>query len=178
MTVTTPDARTAGTAQAGAGDMFLSVNGATHGAIAGESQDSAHKNEIEVLGWSWGMEGKYDLAGGGKATGRATIRELRVLKRVDKASTALMSALRTNETVKAKLTLRKSGKGQLEYLIIEIEDGRVLSLEIQAGDASNTGAMVERIAFTFNTITVTYTPQGPDGQARGSSEFHDEWGTG
>ena len=36
-------------------DMFLSVNGAKSGQIAGEAQDQKHKNEIEVLGWSWGM---------------------------------------------------------------------------------------------------------------------------
>lgn len=156
--------------------MFLSVNGASSGAIAGESQDSAHKNEIEVLGWSWGMEGKYDLATG-KASGKATVRELRVIKRLDKASTALMGALRHNEPVKAKLTLRKSGKTQLEYLVIEIEDGRVVSLEITAGDTVNSGAMVERISFTFNKITVTYTPQGPDGQARGATIFEDDWHT-
>lgn len=155
--------------------MFLSVSGAKSGAIAGEAQDSTHKNEIEVLGWSWGMQGKQSLGGGSGATGRATIRELRVTKNVDKSSTALMSALRNNESVKAKLTVRKSGKGQLEYLVIEITDGRVLSLDIQAGDASNGRALVEQVSFTFNTITVSYTPQGPDGQALGGTMYHDEW---
>ena len=62
--------------------MFLAVNGARAGAINGESQDSKHKNEIEVLAWSWGMQGKPSLGGGG-ATGKATIRELRITKRVD-----------------------------------------------------------------------------------------------
>ncbi|MGH9410165.1 MAG: Hcp family type VI secretion system effector [Vicinamibacterales bacterium] len=171
------DIRSTAVVPAGAGDMFLSVTGAKSGAIAGEAQDSAHKSEIEVLGWSWGMQGKQQLGGSSAATGRATMRELRVIKRVDKASTALMSALRGNESIKAKLTVRKSGKGQLEYLIIEIDDGRVLSLDIQAGDASNSGAMTEQISFTFNTITVSYTPQGPDGQAQGGMTYHDQWMT-
>lgn len=155
--------------------MFLSVSGARSGAIAGEAQDSSHKNEIEVLGWSWGMQGKQSLGGGSAATGRATVRELRVMKHVDKASTPLMNALRSNESVKAKLTVRKSGAGRLEYLTIEIEDGRVLSLDIQAGDASNSGAIIEQISFTFNAITVSYTPQGPDGQAQGGMTYHDQW---
>ena len=159
----------------GAGDMFLSVNGAKAGAIAGEAQDSSHKNEIEVLGWSWGMQGRRDLGGGGQATGRATIRELSVLKRVDKASTALMSALRGNEAVKAKLTLRKTGKTQLEFLTIEIEDGRVNSLDIEGGDVTGGSALVERVTFTFNKITITYTPQGGDGRALGSTTFVDQW---
>ena len=68
--------------------------------------------------------------------GKATINDLRIVKRVDSASTALMLALRTNEPIqKAVLTLRKAGKSQLEYLKITIEQGRVTSLTIDGGDA-------------------------------------------
>jgi len=158
--------------------MFLSVTGARAGPITGESQDSKHKNEIEVLAWSWGMQGKPSLGGGG-ASGKSTIRELRVTKRVDKASTALMSALRNNEPIKvATLTIRKVGKTPLEYLTIKIEDGRVMSLEIEAGDASNAPALLERVNFSFNKITVDYTPQGPDGNPLGGTSFMDEWTAG
>ena len=158
--------------------MFLSVTGARAGPITGESQDSKHKNEIEVLAWSWGMQGKASLGGGG-ATGKATIRELRITKRVDKASTALMGALRGNEPIKvATLTIRKIGKTALEYLTIKIEDGRVMSLEIEAGDASNAPALLERVSFSFNKITVDYTPQGPDGNPLGGTSFQDEWTSG
>jgi type VI secretion system secreted protein Hcp len=157
--------------------MFLSVNGAKSGAIAGEAQDAKHKNEIEVLAWSWGMQGRPTLAGGG-ASGKATIRELRITKKVDKASTALMSALRTNEPIKeALLTLRKVGKSPLEYFTIKIEDGRVMSVDIEAGDTAGNPTLVERVTFSFNKITVSYTPQGPDGHARGGTSFTDEWNT-
>jgi type VI secretion system secreted protein Hcp len=157
--------------------MFLNVNGAKHGQINGEAQDDKHKNEVEVLGWSWGMQGRPSL-GGGAASGKATIRELKITKQVDKASTALMSALRTNEPIKkAILTIRKVGKKPLEYLIITIEDGRVVSLEIEAGDVSGSPALLERVSFSFNKISVEYTPQGADGNALGSTSFEDQWST-
>jgi type VI secretion system secreted protein Hcp len=164
----------------GAGDMFLSVNGAKSGQIVGESQDSKHKNEIEVLAWSWGMQGKSSLAGGG-ASGKATIRELRITKRVDRSSTALMMALRTNEKIKdATLSLRKIGAAgaPLEYLTIKIEDGRVMSLDIEAGDTSNAPGLLEKVSFSFNRISIEYTPQGPDGKALGSTSFEDQWTAG
>src|SRR4026209_2532123 len=114
--------------------MFFKVKGAKHGEINGGAQDQKHKNEIEVLAWSWGMQGKSSL-GGGVATGKATMRELRITKKFDKSSTALMSALRSNELIKkAVLTLRKTGKTALEYLIITIENGRVMSVDLEAGD--------------------------------------------
>ena len=95
----------------GSGDMFLLVKGAKHGLIKGESQDDQHKGEIDVLSWSWGMVAKANL-GGGTATGKATMNDLRIVKRVDSASTPLMLALRTNEQIsKAVLTLRKSSRG-------------------------------------------------------------------
>jgi type VI secretion system secreted protein Hcp len=158
--------------------MFFSVNGAKHGQINGEAQDETHKNEIEVLAWTWGMQGKPSL-GGGVASGKATMRELRITKRVDKASTALMAALRTNESIKkAVLTIRKFGKKPLEYLKITIEDGRVVSLDIEGGDGVNSSALVERLSLSFNKISVEYTPQGPDGNALGSTSFEDEWTAG
>jgi type VI secretion system secreted protein Hcp len=155
--------------------MFLSVKGAAHGQINGEALDDQHKGEIEVLSWSWGMQGKPSLGGGG-ASGKATIRELKIVKRVDKASTALMSALRSNEVIKeAVLTLRKTGKTQLEYLKITIQQGRIVSLDIEAGDTSGSSTLIERVSFSFNKIDVEYTPQGADGQPLGGMTFQDQW---
>jgi type VI secretion system secreted protein Hcp len=155
--------------------MFLMVKGAMHGLIKGEAEDKDHKGEIEVLSWSWGMQGKSSL-GGGVATGKATMRDLRVVKRVDSASTALMQALRTNEPIqKAVLTLRKAGKTPLEYFKITIEQGRVIALDVDAGDTQGSANLVEKVSFSFNKIAVEYVPQGHDGQPKGSMLFEDQW---
>jgi len=156
--------------------MFFKVKGAKHGQINGEAQDDKHKGEIEVLSWSWGMQGKASL-GGGTASGKATMRELRIVKNVDKASTALMSALRTNEVIKEGiLTLRKTGTSKIEYFKITIQDGRVLSLDVEAGDESGGSTLLERVSFSFNKIAIEYTPQGGDGMPQGSTTFEDQWG--
>jgi type VI secretion system secreted protein Hcp len=121
------------------------------------------------------MEARASL-GGGTATGRAIVRELKIVKHVDSSSTALMSALRSNEIItKAVLTLRKAGKSPLEYLKITIEQGRVTGLTIEAGDEDGSPDVIENVAFSFNKITVEYVPQGQDGQARGSTQFVDQW---
>jgi type VI secretion system secreted protein Hcp len=154
--------------------MFLSVSGARNGQITGEAHDEKHKNEVEVLAWSWGMQGKQSLGGGG-ATGKATLRELKIVKRVDKASTALMKALRTNEEIKeAILTVRKAGKTPLEYLTIKIEGGRIIALDIDTESGAGPG-LIERVSFSFNKISIVYTPQGQDGNPLGKTVFEDEW---
>jgi len=159
----------------GAGDMFLMVKGAKGGVIKGETSDDAHKGEIEVLSWSWGMHSRPSLGGGG-ATGKAAVHELKVVKKIDSASTALMGALRSNELiVKAVLTLRKAGKTPLEYLKITIEQGRVTSLTIEAADKSGGADLFELVSFSFNKISVEYVPQGKDGQALGGMTYADQW---
>jgi type VI secretion system secreted protein Hcp len=160
------------------GDMFLLVKGARAGLIKGEAQDTKHKGEIDVLSWSWGMQGRPSLGGGTAMTGKATINDLKIVKRVDSASTGLMMALRTNEPIQtAVLTLRKAGKDQLEYLKITIERGRVTSLTIDGGDATGGASVLERVTFSFNKIEVEYVPQGNDGRPLGAMTFVDEWST-
>ena len=159
----------------GSGDMFLLVKGAKHGLIKGESQDQQHKGEIEVLSWSWGMQGRASL-GGGAATGKAIVNDLKIVKKIDSASTALMLALRTNEPIqKAVLTLRKAGKSPLEYMKVTIEQGRVMSLTIDGGDTNGGPEAVERVSFSFNKIEVEYVPQGKDGLPQGGMTFADQW---
>jgi type VI secretion system secreted protein Hcp len=167
------DPRTA----ADAGDMFLMVKGAKSGTIKGESQDRDHAGEIDVVRWSWGMQARPSLGGGG-AAGKASINDLRIVKRVDSASTALMSALRSNEMIsKAVLTLRKAGGSPLEYLKITIEQGRVTGLTVEAGDdRGGAPELLEQVTFSFNKIAVEYVPQGADGQGRGAISFEDQWG--
>ena len=152
------------------------VKGSRSGLIKGESQDSVHGNEIAIVSWTWGMQARAALGGGG-ATGKATVHELKVVKKVDSASTALMSALRSNELItKAVLTQRKAGKGPLEFLKVTIEQGRVMSLTIEAGDRSSSPDVFEQVSFSFNKITVEYVPQGKDGQATGAMMYTDEFG--
>jgi type VI secretion system secreted protein Hcp len=160
----------------GAGDTFLSVKGAKSGVIKGESQDSVHAKEIDVVSWSWGMQARPALGGGG-ATGKAIVHELKVVKRVDSASTPLMSALRSNEMItKAVLTQRKAGKTALEFLKVTIEQGRVTGLTIESGDKDGSPDLFEHLSFSFNKITVEYTPQGKDGQPQGSMMYTDQFG--
>lgn len=154
--------------------MFLMVKGAKSGLIKGESQDAAHAGEIAVVSWSWGMQARSSLGGDG-ARGKAVVHELKILKKVDSASTGLMAALRSNEMIaKAVLTLRK--KAQLEFLKITIEGGRVTGLTIEGGDTGGGPDVVENVSFSFNKISVEYVPQGRDGQALGGMVYTDQFG--
>src|SRR6266481_1637831 len=97
-----------------ASDIFAKL-----GDIKGESLDSKHKDEIEVLSFSWGVTnpGRV-ISGGGGGAGKATFQDLSIVHKIDKASPVLMRACATGQHLKeATITHRKAGKDQQDYLI-------------------------------------------------------------
>ena len=96
-------------------DMFLKLESKRGGAVKGESEDPVHPAEMVVLGFSWGMTSTVSTGFAGKETKPAQL-ELRIVKRVDSASTGLMSIMKTNDEIKkAVLTVRKAGGKQEDY---------------------------------------------------------------
>jgi type VI secretion system secreted protein Hcp len=141
-------------------DMFLKVQGVT-----GEAADADHKGEIEVVSWSWGLQASTSLATG-QASGKMTMSELHVVKRVDQSSPTLMNYLRNNKLVtQAQLTVRKAGTTPLEYLTIELEKVRVTSLKAESEQAE----LVEHLTLGFQKVRVSYIPQDSTGGRGGGA---------
>ncbi len=60
-------------------DVFLKLEG-----IKGESSDSTHKEEIEILSYSWGISQTGTMAyGGGGGAGKADFSDISLMKRLD-----------------------------------------------------------------------------------------------
>jgi type VI secretion system secreted protein Hcp len=155
-------------------DMFLKVDTTRQGLIKGEARDEEHKDQIDVMAWSWGMASKTSLGASGPAS-KATVNELHVTKHLDSASTALMSALRNNEEIKkAVLVCRKAGKNQHEFVKITIQKARLTALDVGSGPPDNPADLIERLSFSFQRVTVEYVPQGDDGRPRGGMLFETE----
>ena len=71
------------------------------GTIKGESHDARHRDEIDVLSWSWGVSqsGTTGHAGGGAGAGKASFHDFNFTHHVDKASPLLMRACATGQHV-------------------------------------------------------------------------------
>ena len=133
------------------------------GTIKGESQDARHKDQIEVLSWSWGVSQSGAVAhGGGGGAGKASFHDFSFTHHIDRATPALMRACATGEHLKdATITLRKAGKGQQEYLVITMTDVLVTSVSMSVGAEGD--ATVESVALAFAKVDLEYKPQKPDG---------------
>ena len=148
------------------GDMFLKLEGARSGKVLGESADELHLNEIDIVGWSWGMTTSNAMTGSG-AGSKSALSAISFSKLVDSATAPLMSVMRNHELIKeAKLTVRKAGGVQLEFLIITIMQGRIVSYQI----AAPTGPVVsEEFSIAFEKIEVEYKAQAQTGGAKGGT---------
>jgi type VI secretion system secreted protein Hcp len=137
-------------------DVFLAI-----GDIKGESKDSKHEGEIDVLSWSWGISNATSMStGGGGGAGKANFSDLNIMHAVDKASPVLMTKCATGEHIKeGTLTLRKAGKGQQEYLIIKMND--ILITSVQPSGSSE--HPMESVSFQYSKIVLEYKAQKEDG---------------
>jgi type VI secretion system secreted protein Hcp len=74
-----------------ASDIFAKL-----GDIKGESFDDKHKDEIEILSWSWGVTSTASaVKAGGAGAGRPSFQDLSLTHKIDKASPLLLKACAT-----------------------------------------------------------------------------------
>ncbi len=142
-------------------DIFLKLDG-----IDGESVDKAHKGEIEVLSYNWGLAQQGSTgAGGGGGAGKAVFDELRFVARLQKSSPKLFAACATGKHVKTGvLSVRKAGAKPVEFLKITLSDILVSSFEHLAPGEESGGAL-EEVGLRFAKIKIEYTEQSKTGAA-------------
>ena len=141
-------------------DLFLKL-----GDIKGESQDSKHKDEIDVLAWSWGLSQPGQSGAQNAATsrqGRVCLSGLTITKRIDKSTPLLLAAAFANQTVpSATLSLRKAGEGQQDFLTVELSNPVISGFA--SGGVNTDEGPTESVTLNFSSVTITYIPQSFDG---------------
>jgi len=145
-------------------DAFLKLEG-----IKGESADKAHKDEIDILSWSWGMSqtGTTHRGSGGGA-GKVSVQDLSVMKYVDRSSPVLMQKCCTGAHIPSVvLSVRKAGGEPLDYLILTLED--VLISSVQSGGAAGQELVTETISLNFARVKISYQPQDAKGGKAGGA---------
>jgi type VI secretion system secreted protein Hcp len=144
-------------------DVFLKI-----GDIKGESKDSKHEGEIDVLSWSWGVAQTGNVMGGGHGAGKANFSDLSFMHALDKASPVLMKACAMGDHfVDATLVSRKAGKGQQDYLIVKMKEVFVTSVQ-PSGSSEHP---MESVSLSFGHVDLEYKPQKADGSLDAGVHF-------
>ena len=125
-----------------AADYFLKIDG-----IKGESLDDKHKDEIDVLSFSWGVSQSGSMAfGGGGGEGKASFHDLSFVHKIDKSSPVLMQTCATGTHIKEASMVgeKSSDRGGEQFLKYTFKDVIISSYQdtgSQAGDVMNVAAL-------------------------------------
>jgi len=143
-------------------DMFIKI-----GDLKGESKDSKHKEEIDVLAWSWGLSNSGSAhVGGGAGAGKVNIQDISITKYIDFSSTALQLACANGKHFpEATLTVRKAGEHPLEYLKIKLTE--VMITSVSTGGSGGEDRLTENVSINFAKVSLEYLKQKDTGAADG-----------
>lgn len=159
-------------------DYYLKIDG-----IKGESKDSKHKDELEVLSFSFGAAQQGTSAsGGGLGAGKVKMSDFTFTVPTSTASPKLFVACASGQHIpSATLTCRKAGKEQQEYLVYKFTDILVSSHQTGLGAITNQKVLasesqtiqppiqhIETITFNFSKLEMSYKEQNKDGTLAGA----------
>jgi type VI secretion system secreted protein Hcp len=141
-----------------ASDIFAKI-----GDIKGESVDKQHKDEIDVMSFSWGAtQAGTTAAGGGAGAGKVQFSDFSFTTSTSKASPSLFLACATGQHIKeATISVRKPGENPQDYLILKMTD--VLVSSYNTAGSSQGDRPTESINMAFAKVEFSYRPQSPKG---------------
>ena len=138
---------------------FLKIDG-----IEGESTDAAHKGEIDVSSWSWGVSNEATSpGGGGGGAGKATFQDFHFVARISKATPTLFLSCATGTHHKwaALSGSRTAGKAKgADFLKYKLSDVQVTSVQHSGGEPEPPN---EQFSLSYTKFEISYSPQTAKG---------------
>jgi len=142
-------------------DIFLKLSNN----IKGESQDSTHRNEIDVLAWDWALtQSGTTHVGSGGGGGKVNVKDITLTKYVDLASNDLIKRCTNGEHIEdGELIVRKSGgSAPVEYFRIKMKNIMITSYTT-GGSKDGLDRIQETLTLNFRKFEVAYTLQEESG---------------
>ncbi len=145
-------------------DAFLKLDG-----VEGEATRRGYEKQIALLSFSWGAHNPTSAVGSGAGAGRVQITNFSAAKYTDKSSAKLFQACCAGKHFpKAVVTLLKAGgSNPVDYLKYEFTELFVQDIN-WSGSSGGDDVPMESLAFSFSSVSVTYTEQKADG-SKGSA---------
>jgi type VI secretion system secreted protein Hcp len=146
-------------------DAFLKIDG-----IDGESQDSKHKGEIEILSYSAGAHNdSAEFGAGGHGQGKVSFQDIHITKKIDKASPKIYLGCASGQHFKkAVLTCRKAGGDQHIFLTYTLTDVLISSYQTAGHNDGSHIVPTDQFSLNFSKVELEAKEQKPDGTVGGA----------
>lgn len=130
------------------------------GDIKGESTDSKHKDQIEILSFTQSFINSFEPGGGGGGGGVGKVQcgAVTMMKNIDKSSPLLLKGVATGQHFKdGVISFQSDRKDQAEYYSITMTD--VFVTELTQTDAQDPNRIFEKLVLNAQAFEFKYTPQ-------------------
>jgi type VI secretion system secreted protein Hcp len=142
-------------------EYFLKITGPD---IKGESQQEKHKEEIELLGWSFSGHNPVSIQGAGLSAGKVDLADLSITKRNDKASPKLLELMVTGKHVKeVLLACCKSTGDKTPADFLHIKLNHVFVSSYQLSGSAGGDFETESLTLSYAKIHHDYKSQDEQG---------------
>lgn len=137
-------------------DYFLKLDG-----IEGESLDEKHKNEIQIMSWSWGANNVSSVSGtGGSGAGKVSLSDFNIMTNFDKATPKFFKSVCAGTHIKAgTMSAIKAGADGKPYLKVDFKELFVTALQMSGSSEIPTVS----VSFSYNEIKIDYSTQNEQG---------------
>ena len=139
-------------------DMFLKLDG-----IAGGSTNAAHKDEIEILSFSWGVSNSAPVAAtGGGGAGKALAGDASFVIRSSLAAPPLFLACATGKHIKSGIFVIENPAAQRAFRFYQLSLTDILVSSFQSG-GSNADVPFDSFSLAYRTLRVRFNEASPTG---------------
>jgi len=136
-------------------DYFLKLEG-----IQGESVDTKHKNEIQIMSWSWGASNASSVAAtGGSGAGKVNLSDLTLLASFDKSTPKFFKSVCKGDHIPSGTLTATKGGADKPYLKVDFKELFVTGLQMSASSEIPSVS----ISFSYNEIKIDYSQQDEKG---------------
>ena len=137
-------------------DYFLKLD-----QVQGESADTNHKDEIQIMSWSWGASQVSSVAGtGGSGAGKVDVSDFSIMTYFDKATPKFFKSVCAGTHIpKGTMSAIKAGADGKPYLKLDFQEMFVTSLQISGSSEIPTVS----VSFSYNEIKIDYSTQNEQG---------------
>ena len=148
-------------------DMFLKITDVT-----GESKDKANPGQIEIESFSWGAtQVGASSHGTGAGAGKVSMNDFHFVMRNNSASPTLFLFCANGKHLKeAKLTCRKAGGTQQNFMVVTMSD--VLISSYQTGGSQSGEVPMDQISLNYSKVEIDYLAQDEKGITKSAGKNH------
>ncbi|WP_372870241.1 Hcp family type VI secretion system effector [Shewanella sp.] len=127
------------------------------GDIKGESQNQGHRDEIDILSWSWSNDST-------STSGSLCVMDVAVTKYTDSATVDILMGQmmdRVYQDAMITMTTNTGDRGEVDYFQMHMRNVSVSSYNT---GGSGEQRMLENITLHFDEANIIYRPQDPNGK--------------